>query len=213
MVIGVFAGLAGGVKYNALTILGAFLRFCCGQGFAGKADWTQWAPEAGLFLLAALVAVSPWLLKNQVFYHNPIFPLFNEFLQGLPGAGLAACCKTLTPGIFGPPLPPGEFHRLVFCSVVQGMGRFRHAFHRHRALAVHPWLFFARKEVWAGSPFRLPVTFLDTRFPTGQPGACRQDYRDFLFFRSRYWPSCLRCLFFPEAGAPGFDARLPGSSY
>ncbi len=70
---GIFAGLALASKYNAAMV-----------GFAGGLyillySWRQgFVPVIRygvLFGLAALVVVSPWLIRNVFFYENPIYPL------------------------------------------------------------------------------------------------------------------------------------------
>ncbi|MCL4877082.1 MAG: glycosyltransferase family 39 protein [Anaerolineae bacterium] len=70
---GIFAGLALSSKYNAAMV-----------GFAGTLylflyGWrhgiTALIKSAAIFGIAALVVVSPWLIRNLFFYDNPVYPL------------------------------------------------------------------------------------------------------------------------------------------
>lgn len=80
---GIFAGLTMGVKYNAFSILPiALLLLFFKRIWEQKLNWRRTTTEAGIFVLVALFAVLPWLLKNFYFYHNPIFPFFHEIFNG-----------------------------------------------------------------------------------------------------------------------------------
>ncbi len=79
---GIFAGLTMGVKYNAFSILAvALLLLFFKRIWEQKQNWRRTKTESGLFVLAALIVVLPWLLKNFYFYRNPIFPFFHELFN------------------------------------------------------------------------------------------------------------------------------------
>jgi len=80
---GVVAGLACGTKYPAAVflVLPVFV-FLCAQALS-RADRARGIRDAALFLVVALLAFSPWLIKNVLVTGNPVFPL----LQGLLGGG------------------------------------------------------------------------------------------------------------------------------
>lgn len=66
---GLMAGMAFSVKYPALLmavlpVLGLWL-------FAVRAQWKT----LGMYIVAVTVIVSPWLIKNAVATHNPVYPL------------------------------------------------------------------------------------------------------------------------------------------
>ncbi len=77
---GVFAGLAGGTKYTALVLILAGL---------GALAWQAWRRRKSIlpvflgFGLAALLTVSPWLVKNGLSTGNPLYPFF--FASNLTG--------------------------------------------------------------------------------------------------------------------------------
>jgi hypothetical protein len=86
-IIGILTGFAMGVKYNAFPMLGILLMVLL-LGRLANQDWNlnRVALEAAVFLVTALAVVSPWLIKNWVFYRNPLFPFFHEiFTHALDG--------------------------------------------------------------------------------------------------------------------------------
>ncbi len=80
MVIGgIFCGLAMGCKYPAWILLPVLIGAWIGQ--TGKANTLGW------FIGPAAVAVSPWILKNMLVFHNPVYPFLVTKLTS-PGAHL-----------------------------------------------------------------------------------------------------------------------------
>ncbi len=79
---GVLAGFSFGCKYTAgpmLVIPLAIVPLVC------RRTSTRSGPtDAIVFAFAALVAVSPWLVKNLALTGNPVFPLVNEIFHASP---------------------------------------------------------------------------------------------------------------------------------
>jgi len=75
---GVFAGLAMGCKYTGLVVplAGAVTILLTAQ--APHRPTSSSLLSAFRFLLTALLAFSPWLLKNTLFTGNPVYPLLFE---------------------------------------------------------------------------------------------------------------------------------------
>jgi hypothetical protein len=73
LLAGVLAGLAMGAKYTIWP----------GMLLLAGAAWASGATrrEAGLFLAALALAVSPWIVKNLVMYGNPLFPYFDNVVH------------------------------------------------------------------------------------------------------------------------------------
>ncbi|MFH1724809.1 MAG: glycosyltransferase family 39 protein [Elusimicrobiota bacterium] len=73
---GLLAGFAMGVKYNVLPVGAAFVlvRFWLGRRAGRPARETFWMAAA------AALAFAPWLVKNLVFYGNPVYPFFHQAL-------------------------------------------------------------------------------------------------------------------------------------
>jgi Dolichyl-phosphate-mannose-protein mannosyltransferase len=78
-------GLAVGTKYNGLIVLfllTSFVPFLYLRNANSNKKMTAPAIQAALlFFLCALVAVSPWLIKNMIWTGNPIYPLYNDFFN------------------------------------------------------------------------------------------------------------------------------------
>jgi hypothetical protein len=73
LLAGVFAGLAGGTKYTALVLILA------GIGVLAWQAWKRRLAVLPVFLgfgVSALVAFSPWLVKNGLATGNPFYPFF-----------------------------------------------------------------------------------------------------------------------------------------
>lgn len=96
--VGSFAGLALGTKYNAVTSIAALflslaVRLLSVPELPKSEAAKRWAACAGV----ALLLVSPWLIKNFVFYGNPVFPFFDEWFvqpaRGIDWRGLAHDAK------------------------------------------------------------------------------------------------------------------------
>ncbi len=81
-VSGVLCGFACGCKYIAVAMFAGPLTVACfliaGTSFA---DRTR---GAAVFLGAALIAFSPWLIKNTAMTGNPVFPLADSVFQASP---------------------------------------------------------------------------------------------------------------------------------
>ena len=84
-----FCGLAMGTKYNGLItflILTLLVPFIYSRynnnsvpGFVGSVRYGV------LFLCIALILFSPWMIRNYLWTYNPIFPLYNEWLNPQQG--------------------------------------------------------------------------------------------------------------------------------
>ncbi|MDF1525553.1 MAG: glycosyltransferase family 39 protein [bacterium] len=86
---GCMAGLATGCKYNALAFaLAAPLAAGIWDDLREKRGLhsVPW----GIFLLSALVVVSPWYLKNLLFTGDPLYPLLAGFAGKVPGLKILA---------------------------------------------------------------------------------------------------------------------------
>ncbi len=85
LLAGICCGLAAGTKYNGLInifLLTLFIPVL----YIRSQDGTTGSSSRGLtysllFLLATLVAFSPWLIRNYVWTGNPIYPLHNSIFQ------------------------------------------------------------------------------------------------------------------------------------
>ena len=77
---GLCAGLAGGCKYTALAFVSVGLGivwFCTQRGGLGRR-----VRSVGLYAVGALIAFSPWLIRNAAFTGNPVYPFAYEWLSG-----------------------------------------------------------------------------------------------------------------------------------
>lgn len=70
---GIFAGLAGGMKYTALAMTAA-PAFALWPVLAGRGFRNMFVPWF-VGIAVCLVVVSPWLIRNTVWTGNPIFPV------------------------------------------------------------------------------------------------------------------------------------------
>jgi hypothetical protein len=77
---GILLGLAMATKYNVFSVgaslLAVHLYLSISRGLSIR--WTAWMS------LAAFVTILPWLLKNTVFYGNPLYPFFHGLRTGGP---------------------------------------------------------------------------------------------------------------------------------
>jgi len=88
VVSAVFCGLALGTKYNGLIglfLMSFFVPFVYARyhadepSHAGKAiGWLA------VYVVAALIVFSPWMIRNVIWTGNPVYPLYNEIFN--PGA-------------------------------------------------------------------------------------------------------------------------------
>jgi hypothetical protein len=90
----IFCGLALGTKYNGLLVfilLALFVPFVYSrkQSTAGAADNSRhrnkglYSPTrtlgyGALFILISLLIYSPWFIRNMIWTHNPIYPLYKS---------------------------------------------------------------------------------------------------------------------------------------
>lgn len=87
---GAFAGFGLGTKYNAglyVPILTAPLLL---QGFAAdRQRRVEILSQVMTYLAVAFVAFSPWLVKNWIFYRDPVYPFVQSCFRGSPTSNLA----------------------------------------------------------------------------------------------------------------------------
>jgi 4-amino-4-deoxy-L-arabinose transferase-like glycosyltransferase len=82
---GVCAGLAGGCKYTAIALVTAALPLS--WALAGRAPAVQRMRTVLLFGLGAILALSPWLIRNAAFTGNPVYPFGYEVFGGRAWSG------------------------------------------------------------------------------------------------------------------------------
>jgi hypothetical protein len=70
---GVFAGLACGCKLTAAPMVLVLVPVAFIVALVLKRDWRLAAPVL-LFILCGLAIFSPWLVRNYLWAHNPVFP-------------------------------------------------------------------------------------------------------------------------------------------
>ncbi len=81
LICGVMIGLAMGSKYTAWILLPAFI-LCFG--------WIQFKSDSFLRQKCLLISLSaslvllPWVLKNHIFYSNPVFPFLHDTITDTP---------------------------------------------------------------------------------------------------------------------------------
>ena len=80
-----FCGLALGTKYNGLItlfLLTLFVPFLYSRYTQGKKPGFLKAAGCGiLFLFVALLFFSPWMIRNYLWTNNPIYPLYEHWLN------------------------------------------------------------------------------------------------------------------------------------
>ncbi len=86
---GICCGLAAGTKYNGLITL-FLLPLFIPILYTRSQDAAEGSSSKGLafslvFMLAALVSFSPWLIRNYNWTGNPIYPLHNSIFQQIHG--------------------------------------------------------------------------------------------------------------------------------
>ncbi len=77
---GLCAGMAGGCKYTAIVFVGA-MGAVCALVFV-RDTFARRCRLIGLFLIALLVGVSPWLVRNTAFTGNPVYPFAYSMFGG-----------------------------------------------------------------------------------------------------------------------------------
>ena len=76
ILLGTLAGFSIGVKYSALWLVIAFGVLLLWRG--RSSGWRTALVYAAIYGLAALLAFAPWLLRNALFYGNPVYPFVFE---------------------------------------------------------------------------------------------------------------------------------------
>jgi hypothetical protein len=77
---GICAGLAAGCKYTSLVLVVAALGLAWLVTLRGDMRIRVW--RLALFGIGALLALSPWLVRNAVFTGNPVYPFGYRWLGG-----------------------------------------------------------------------------------------------------------------------------------
>jgi hypothetical protein len=84
----VFCGLGLGTKYNGLIglfLLGLFVPFVYARFHAGdRFHATKAIGFGAVFVMAALLIFSPWMIRNFIWTGNPIFPLYGSVFNHEP---------------------------------------------------------------------------------------------------------------------------------
>jgi 4-amino-4-deoxy-L-arabinose transferase-like glycosyltransferase len=75
VVAGVMAGLACGVKYTAVPMVLGALGLSLLVLMIATRDVARWWRGLALYALAGALLASPWLFRNAIWTHNPVFPL------------------------------------------------------------------------------------------------------------------------------------------
>lgn len=82
---GICCGLAMGTKYNGLIVfflLTLFIPFIYsryGTNQRLKSLTAIW--HGGIFVISALIAFSPWMIRNYIWKQNPIYPLYHHLFR------------------------------------------------------------------------------------------------------------------------------------
>lgn len=113
---GLLAGLAVSCKLTTAPLLPAMA--VSGSATCLLAGTHPWARRLGLALrvaiapsVAALLPLAPWLLKNVVFFHNPIFPLGQVASGADCSGGTSMCVAAPSPGAqYVPPVLRSLWH-------------------------------------------------------------------------------------------------------
>lgn len=85
LLCGVFTGLTMGTKYPAWGLPFAMLPAYLYSRFSRLEHARIRARELALVCGAALLVLSPWIVKNAVFYGNPVFPYLQEHFTAAGG--------------------------------------------------------------------------------------------------------------------------------
>ncbi len=80
LTVGLCAGLAGACKYTAVALVVAALGVAWMA--AMRATWTLRGRSAALYALGALLALSPWLIRNATQAGNPVYPFAYGWFGG-----------------------------------------------------------------------------------------------------------------------------------
>jgi len=79
---GLLAGFSMGCKYTAVVLVG--LPLAVGLLVAGPVGLRRRLASVGVLLVAQVAAFAPWLVKNAVMTHDPVFPLSGRVFDGYP---------------------------------------------------------------------------------------------------------------------------------
>ena len=83
MAVGLCAGLAGGCKYTALVLIVVALGLAwLVVSINRSTDWKPVLHKLAVFGFGALLAFSPWLIRNTAFTGNPVYPFAYQWLGG-----------------------------------------------------------------------------------------------------------------------------------
>ena len=193
VVSGVLAGFAAGCKYTGVPMVIVPLAI----GAILIADRLR-ARIAGSFILAAaaLMAMSPWLVKNQVMTGNPVFPLLNNVFEASPPGWDSESTARWERGHTPPPeersiraklthlwrhLLWDRYHRFgpaVFLLALGGLlwrrrGRADAALIVIVMIQTGVWLFATHLYARFAVPLLIPLTLLAGRCVVGAPSANR----------------------------------------
>ncbi|MCH7839288.1 MAG: hypothetical protein IID38_03500, partial [Planctomycetes bacterium] len=193
VVSGVLAGFAAGCKYTAVPMVIVPLVF-------GAILMTNRLRDriTGSFTLAAaaLMALSPWLVKNQVMTGNPVFPLLNNVFEASPPGWDSESTARWERGHTPPPeersiraklthlwrhLLWDRYHRFgpaVFLLALGGLlwrrrGRADAALIVIVMIQTGVWLFATHLYARFAVPLLIPLTLLAGRCVVGAPSANR----------------------------------------
>ncbi|MGH7179875.1 MAG: hypothetical protein ACREJC_21040, partial [Tepidisphaeraceae bacterium] len=72
IVAGILAGLGCGTKFTAVPMLVVAVPLA--GALSCPKDWRGTIPRAFTFVVAAMVTLAPWLIRNVVWARNPVFP-------------------------------------------------------------------------------------------------------------------------------------------
>jgi hypothetical protein len=103
LLAGICCGLAIGTKYNGLLVLFLLTLFTPilyirTSKVEGVATMGALRPAA-LFFFCALVAASPWLIRNSLWTGNPLYPLYDGFFNPAVHTGAVTGSRTVQ-GVF-----------------------------------------------------------------------------------------------------------------
>ncbi len=92
LLAGICCGLGMSTKYNGLLVL-FILTFMLPILFIRTQEQQQGTAfpavkAAAIFCFAAMLAVSPWLIRNAVWTGNPLYPLYNGFFSRISNAAV-----------------------------------------------------------------------------------------------------------------------------
>lgn len=118
LLAGICCGLAAGTKYNGivsiivLTLLLPIFSIHRQQRASGS---DRKAIAAGcIFLLSAMLAFSPWLIRNFIWTGNPIYPLHDSLFNPVPSHNTHSISEAVLPDSPSPTMNPFVFRRFAY---------------------------------------------------------------------------------------------------